>query len=77
MNDPQTIPWLFCGALCMLPFIVGISAYQISHAFAKRVPRWTWDKIERDGRTVRTLEYSLITREKKAILSKTEKEADL
>lgn len=62
--NPQTIPWLFCSAICILPFMIGTGAFFAWSQFTNRVPYRDVSTFEDDDgcRHVRT-EWVMLTRE--------------
>lgn len=73
--SPETIPWLLCGAICILPLLIGIGSYfamiQITSRFPLReVSTWT----DKNKRKHTQTEWSWQTREDKKFRDKEDKE---
>ena len=63
--SPELIPWLLCGAFCVLPFLVGTGAYYGLRVFSNRSPVREITRYEENGRTVVRTEWSMASREDK------------
>lgn len=68
--NPNAVPWLLCGALCILPLGLGTAAWFAWQVITNRYPVRQVSRYEEGGRTVVRTEWSLITREDKRALRK-------
>ena len=71
--NPQDIPFLLCGTLCLLPFAAGLTGWFIPFLFAKRLPFLQIKKWMEKGHKHIQMELSLETRETVKAMKKPEK----
>jgi hypothetical protein len=72
---PDAIPFLLCGVFCIIPILIGISAFMTAHILARRVPHLDIFPIKsEDGRVGKRLEWSLIQKEHKRKVQEQEEE---
>lgn len=60
--QPQDIPLMICGVLCLIPLLVGMTGFFIPFMLAKRLPFIQISKRFKDGRKITEAEISLISR---------------
>ena len=72
--SPELIPWLLCGAFCVLPFLVGTGAYYGLRVFSNRSPVREITRYEENGRSVVRTEWSMASREDKKTLAQGQEE---
>jgi hypothetical protein len=65
---PETIPWLLCGAVCILPFLIGLGAFYGMRLFTNRYPVREISRYnDSNGRQVVRTEWSMLAREDKHV----------
>jgi hypothetical protein len=63
---PQTIPWLLCGALCIMPLLIGTLAFFAWSQFTNRIPtRDVSEFTDEDGRKHVVTEWAMLTRQER------------
>jgi hypothetical protein len=72
--EPQDIPLIICGSLCLVPFLVGLTGFFIPFIFAKRLPVLKASRWLQKSRKVTQLELSLESRESVREMRKAKKE---
>ncbi|MBE3117659.1 MAG: hypothetical protein IMZ50_02745 [Candidatus Atribacteria bacterium] len=73
--SPETIPWLLCGAFCLVPLLIGTGAFvgwcQITNRVPSRdVSAWVDEDEKKHVRT----EWTWLTREEKKFRGQKEEE---
>jgi hypothetical protein len=64
--SPETIPWLLCGSICILPALIGTGVYFAWVTFTNRLPsRDISNYVDADGRKHTVTDWSMITRQEK------------
>ena len=64
--SPQTIPWIICGASCILPFLIGTGAFWGWCSILNRFPsREVITHTDEDGRKHITTHWIWLTREER------------
>ena len=71
--SPEAIPWILCSSICIIPALVGTSAYFAWTLFTNRSPSRdvsTWQDDQ--GRKHITTEWIMLSREEKKFRNQTE-----
>ena len=61
--NPQDIPFMLCGALCLIPILAGLSGFFIPFMLARRLPILHIERSRKQGRSITDLELSLESKE--------------
>ena len=72
---PETIPWLLCGAVCLLPLLVGVTAFFALVTITNRNPSMdvsNWK--DEEGRKHIHAELVMLTREEKKFRNQPEED---
>jgi len=75
MIKPETIPFVLCGVLCLLPLAIGVGAFYFMTLISNR--RFILDqsaRIDKDKIKHVNFEMSYLTREERKHMGKEEKE---
>jgi hypothetical protein len=72
---PETIPWILCGALCLLPVALGFGSYQFMCLVTNRHFAWEHSvHTDEDGIKHVHSELTWLTREERKSRGKQEEE---
>jgi hypothetical protein len=64
--SPTLIPWLLCGALCILPLMVGTGVFFAWCQFTNRIPsRDMAEYLDDDGHKHVRTEWVMLTRQER------------
>jgi hypothetical protein len=73
--SPETIPWILCGALCLVPVLIGSVTFFLWTQLTNRLPsRDVSVTVDADGRKHTITDWSMLAREEKKIRREEEKE---
>lgn len=73
--SPQTIPWLLCGAFCIVPLLIGTGSFFAWCMITDRNPvREISNWIDEDGRKHTSTEWMMLTRDDKKSRNQKEEE---
>jgi hypothetical protein len=75
--SPQTIPWILCSALCLLPIAIGSGTYAAWKIFTNRYPTLdTSGYTDSDNRKHVLIEFVMLTREERKTLKSNKQEGE-
>lgn len=73
--SPNTIPWLLCGASCLLPLLVGTGSFFAWCLFTNRIPsRDVSNWMDDEGRKHVRTEWVMLSREERKFRNQPEEE---
>jgi hypothetical protein len=62
--SPETIPWILCGSVCLLPILIGSITFFLWVQLTNRIPtRDVSSWVDTENRRHLTTEWSMLTRE--------------
>lgn len=61
--NPQDIPYIICGSICLLPLLAGLTGFLVPFLFAKRLPYLLIRRWREKSRKHFSMELSLESRE--------------